>query len=643
MQLCPGTAVTSRLELVRLLSEGAMGSVWVARLSGVPRPVAVKFISGRSARQPSSLARFQREAAAISKIDSPNVVSILEQGATADGMPYIVMELLEGETLGQRLTRVSRLGLEDTAAIVRQVGYALDAAHRRGIVHRDVKPDNIFLVGNDDLPLVKLLDFGLAKETGRADEISRVTGTGVAVGTPEYMSPEQVLGGRDVDARSDLWAVAVVAYRVLAGVAPFNGDSVHALCFDICRGSYLALEQVGVPIAFDPWFRKALRPKQGERFQSGRELVDAFDRALSLVRASLAHDDDDEDDDGGATATFDASVRAVATSGVVSGGLPPSPHGSNEFALFDTQPREGMLDELSYDDHLTTVSDHRDAVAQRAIAVPYAGIGLAETAALDSPVLPDGRMPAAMPTAARLEPAPDSRTALLDISFESAGAESEPLPLAPRPFASGTAAAPIFDSGPRGSELVATHEHRPARLGPLPGAAQPQDGAAHGVDKDSRPRSTRQFFWLALVGVALIGAVAVAVFLVRAPVAAAPSPSPRSSSAPSVQSPEPEREAEVPSPALAAEAPLSAASASTEPLVAASAAPRPAPSASPTALAAPSSPQPEAASAPPGSSSSPHVTASASAPKPVDPVPTPVPAPTSKPAATPAKPTPQID
>jgi len=279
-----------------------MGSVWVAQRAGMPRPVAVKFLATRPDR--AALVRFQREASAASRIDSPNVVSILEHGATDDGTPYIVMEFLEGETLGERLARLGRLPLDDTAAIVRQVAYAVDATA-------------------DDFPLVKVLDFGMAKQTQGA-ESDELTGTGVAVGTPEYMSPEQLLGSKEVDGQSDVWALGVVAYRALAGVSPFEGDSPHALFFSICRGAYRPLADVGIPAVFEDWFRLALSPKKPTRFPSARAMVDAFDRVVAELEAtqrlqssSLANDED------GSTAFFDVS-RASTRSGDASSAAPPT-------------------------------------------------------------------------------------------------------------------------------------------------------------------------------------------------------------------------------------------------------------------------------------------------------------------------------
>ncbi|MBM4375591.1 MAG: serine/threonine protein kinase [Deltaproteobacteria bacterium] len=324
MDFAPGTAVNARLKLVRHLDSGAMGSVWVAHRAGTPQPVAVKFLAARPDRE--ALVRFQREASAASRIDSPNVVRILEHGSTTDGTPFIVMELLEGETLGERLARVGRLGLDDTAAIVRQVAYALDAAHRLGIVHRDIKPDNIFLVGKDDFPLAKVLDFGMAKEKlGDEEPDVEVTRVGVAVGTPEYMSPEQVLGAKEVDGQSDLWSLGVLAYRALAGTSPFDSDSPHALVFAICRGAYRPLGEVGIAAAFEPWFQKALCPKKPGRYESARQMVDDFDRVFAEVATSetdstvptTSNDDDDEDEDG-ATSFFSSSLPPASSGPAIS-------------------------------------------------------------------------------------------------------------------------------------------------------------------------------------------------------------------------------------------------------------------------------------------------------------------------------------
>jgi eukaryotic-like serine/threonine-protein kinase len=294
MELAPGVAVTSDLTLVRPLSAGAMGSIWVAHHRAHATPVAVKFVAQKMAKDRASLARFKREVDAATQLESPHIVQILDHGAAADGTPFLVMELLVGESLGQRLDRDGPLKTGVAAQIMRQIGGALDVAHARGIVHRDIKPDNVFLVADTERPLVKVLDFGMAKQV-RIKAGSLVTAAGVAVGTPEYMSPEQVLGQRDVDYRSDLWALAVLTYCMLAGRIPFRGATPHALTFKICKGEFFALDKVGVAADFTPWFTRALQPQKDKRFGSAREMVLRFESIVaSLPEDGLSFSIDEE-------------------------------------------------------------------------------------------------------------------------------------------------------------------------------------------------------------------------------------------------------------------------------------------------------------------------------------------------------------
>ncbi|MBN4050436.1 serine/threonine protein kinase [Desulfobulbus sp. AH-315-M07] len=287
MDLQPGLLVTEDVRLVRPLKSGAMGSIWVAEHLQNKAPLAVKFVSSSRAKEKSTLARFKREAKAAESIDSPNVVRGYGTGQLDDGTPYIIMELLEGESLGEHLDRVGAMSFDRTAAVLTQVARALDAAHALGIVHRDIKPDNIFLCGLDDFPMVKVLDFGMAKEVRvRSDSI--ITQTGVSVGTPEYMSPEQVLGSKEVDHRSDLWGLAVVAYRCITGVIPFQGETPHSLFFAICKGEFAPLEDAGAPEEFDSWFRKALAPNKDKRFDNAAEMVAAFERTIASAVTSTS-------------------------------------------------------------------------------------------------------------------------------------------------------------------------------------------------------------------------------------------------------------------------------------------------------------------------------------------------------------------
>jgi serine/threonine-protein kinase len=282
MPLAPGTIVARNLRLVRLLAEGGMGSVWIADHLGLKTQVAVKFIAESVVQDPTVKMRFEREATAAAQIRSPHVVQIFDHGLADDRIPYIVMELLEGESLGRRLDRLGALSPREAASIVGQVCRALSKAHANGVVHRDIKPDNIFLTDSDGELFVKVLDFGIAKRA--ADQPIGVTSTGMAVGTPLYMSPEQSVSAKDVTLSTDLWAVAAVAYKCLTGRVPFQGDTFGALCVIINRGVFPRPSTLreGIPQAFDAWFMKGLAVAPADRFVSARELADQFSAAAGF-------------------------------------------------------------------------------------------------------------------------------------------------------------------------------------------------------------------------------------------------------------------------------------------------------------------------------------------------------------------------
>jgi serine/threonine protein kinase len=291
MELAAGTLVTENVRLIAPLGEGGMGSVWSADHLALRTRVAVKFIAQELLEDdPDMVKRFRREAGAAARIKSPHVVQTLDHGVMNDGTPYIVMELLEGESLAQRLERVGTLPLETIAEIIAQVARGLGKAHAAGIVHRDIKPDNVFLVGSDEDELfIKLLDFGVAKHTG-VQSHSVVTGTGAMIGTPGYMSPEQVLTGKHVDHRSDLWSLAVVVYHAMIGDIPFQGETFGALCVSITRGQHLppSRARAGIPPSLDAWMARGLALEPKDRFQSAKEL------AVTLREAVRGNSNDDE-------------------------------------------------------------------------------------------------------------------------------------------------------------------------------------------------------------------------------------------------------------------------------------------------------------------------------------------------------------
>jgi serine/threonine-protein kinase len=299
MQLAPGTMVTPALRLVRHLDGGGMGQVWVADHAGLGRQVAVKIMSPAVVALPGAAQRFAREASAAAQIQSPHVVQVYEQGVTADGTPYIVMELLEGEDLAHRLQRRGAMDPVTAAVLVRQVASALERAHASGVVHRDVKPANVFLVDAGGAETqAKVLDFGIAMQ---AEDV-RVTSAGMMVGSPAYMSPEQILDPRGVDKRCDLWALAVVAYECLTATLPFQADTVGALCIAIERSQFTPATRRVPALApeVDAFFARALNRDPNRRFVGAQALGEAFAQSLG-VRFGPAAAPSDPGTGGGAT------------------------------------------------------------------------------------------------------------------------------------------------------------------------------------------------------------------------------------------------------------------------------------------------------------------------------------------------------
>jgi eukaryotic-like serine/threonine-protein kinase len=279
-----GRVLANRYRLISQLGQGGMGAVWRAQHVELGTPAAVKLIDETIAMSPEATARFKREAQAAASLRSPYVVQILDYGVD-EGTPYIAMELLEGESLADRLKRVGRLAPDVTAAIFLQVARAVGKAHEMGIVHRDLKPDNVFLVRADDEEIAKVLDFGIAKQTQvTADAGAPATRTGAILGTPHYMSPEQASGRKAVDYRTDVWALSVIAFECLTGRRPFVDDTLGGLLLSICTDPPPVPSTIAqVPPGFDQWFARGVDKNPDGRFTSVREAAAELSRLCGRV------------------------------------------------------------------------------------------------------------------------------------------------------------------------------------------------------------------------------------------------------------------------------------------------------------------------------------------------------------------------
>ena len=280
-----GETIGDRYVVQQVIGRGGMGVVYAGFDNKLERSVAVKFLDQSLSGDREVSSRFQREALAAGRIGHENICDVRDLGNTEDGTPYIVMELLEGQPLSARLELVGRLPPREAVDIALQVLAALEAAHAAGIIHRDLKPENVFLAEHSSgLQRVKIVDFGISKVMNDSGDL-RLTETGVVVGSPYYMSPEQARG-RDVDGRTDLWGVGVILYELLTGALPFNGENYNDVMIRIVT------EQPAPPKELDPSLPRplervvlqALKKNRNERFGSAGEFI----AALEEIRDSLA-------------------------------------------------------------------------------------------------------------------------------------------------------------------------------------------------------------------------------------------------------------------------------------------------------------------------------------------------------------------
>jgi len=278
-----GQIVADRYHILKKLGEGGMGAVYLGEHVKMGRKSAIKVMAAAMSQDPDAISRFNREASNASRISHPNVCQIYDFGETPDGLIYLAMEFIEGKSLKDIVEEAGALPAQRAATIIRQAADALQAAHDLGIVHRDIKPDNIMVVqGRDGADIVKVVDFGIARAVGGDEPGQKVTKTGLVVGTPEYMSPEQ-LSGDKLDGRSDIYSLALVFYRMLTGTLPFQADSAQETMIKRLTDDPLPLEAARPDISFPPKLQlvlnTALARAAAERYQAsaefGRDALDA--------------------------------------------------------------------------------------------------------------------------------------------------------------------------------------------------------------------------------------------------------------------------------------------------------------------------------------------------------------------------------
>ncbi len=284
-----GQVVADRYHIIKKLGEGGMGAVYLGEHVKMGRKSAIKVMAPSMAQDPDAIGRFNREAANASRISHPNVCQIYDFGETPDGIIYLAMEFIEGQSLTGLIEKEGALPAPRAASILKQAADALQAAHDLGIVHRDIKPDNIMVVqGRDGSDVVKVVDFGIARAVGGDEAGQKVTKTGLVVGTPEYMSPEQ-LSGDKLDGRSDIYSLGLVLYRMLTGVLPFQADSAQETMIKRLTDDPMPLVEarpdIVFPDAMQPVLDKALARMRDDRYQNAGQLGKDTEKTVAGMAA----------------------------------------------------------------------------------------------------------------------------------------------------------------------------------------------------------------------------------------------------------------------------------------------------------------------------------------------------------------------
>jgi serine/threonine-protein kinase len=288
-----GDVLLGKYRIEWLLGLGGMGAVFAATHLQLEARVALKVLLPEALQVPEAVRRFEQEARAAARIQSDHVVRVTDVGQLPDNAPYMVMEHLEGSDLAGVLEDHGPIAPEVVVDYLAQACEGVAEAHRQGVIHRDLKPSNLFLSQRrNGKPLIKVLDFGISKLTRHESSGVRPTPNLRAIGTPSYMSPEQVQGMSEVDERTDLWALGVIAYELLVGRPPFDAKDAIALCKQVVDAPVVRLRQLrpSVPAALEAIVLKCLEKQPERRYQTALELQAALGRALEApARSWLTH------------------------------------------------------------------------------------------------------------------------------------------------------------------------------------------------------------------------------------------------------------------------------------------------------------------------------------------------------------------
>ncbi|HEY4106320.1 MAG TPA: protein kinase [Polyangiaceae bacterium] len=390
MRPSPGDVIGGKYRIVRLIGDGGMGTVYEAHHEFLDTQVALKFLHSELAKRPGLGSRFLQEARVSARIRSVHVTHVTDVDQTPDGSPYFVMELLHGESLQAALDRHKKLPPEQAIDFALQILAGLESAHHLGVVHRDLKPDNVFVVPATGGPLLKLIDFGIAKLRAATEYQKGLTRAGVVMGTPEYMAPEQLFAANDVDHRADLYSLGVILFEMLTGKRPADGDDVETIVAQVVSNNVKRLRDLepNLPPGLIAVVDRALTADREQRFATALEMRLAlahFAGALSQAGRAAASPEPLTPPQQ-PTSALSPHVAPAATP--MQTGAAQAFHAERAVpkTLPPAAPEQATLDSKGSTQEVSD-SDVREALRQSASALPQDNLGYMPTAPAFGPPL----------------------------------------------------------------------------------------------------------------------------------------------------------------------------------------------------------------------------------------------------------------